>query len=333
MPACKKILLPFIFITAVFTAFSQNSSKTDDQTLLKMPSMPEMPQMSSSLNMPSISAPVAPSSPSVNSGNFYVPGFTNQTFVKSGDSKSASPSQNAAAGENESKAQTDSLLSESALSGGNNASSSASAKALAENLAKKNLLTSGDISSLYDSGLFGSISSLSSSDSKSTEILLQKILENLEELKQSQTDVSPEKKQELAGLQQDSKVFKSREPKILRFKIKGYNIADSITESFFSEAEADGSFLFTADRKYYVSGYERTETFYLLFKAIRSNGSAVTFEVIPSIVQDSENPNSFLYRLCQQTGLKAEKTGNLVSLHFSQNDLNVDLLLDIDIQK
>ena len=328
MPACKKTVLTLLLLlSASFTAFSQNSAADDGLSMPAMPSMPKMPQMSSSLDMPSLSMPAAPTAPvlSSSSDGFYVPGFQNGTSAKNSSSAAEGESKNQEPSENTVEKKDGQASSPS---------SSASAKTLAESLAKNNLLSAGDISSLYDSGLFTSLTSLSpSSDSNSTEILLQRILENLEELKNSQTGVSPEKKQELANLQHDSKLFKSREPKILRFKINGYNITDSVSQSFFSEAEADGSFLFTGDRSYYVSGRERTETFYILFKAIRSNGSAVTFEVTPGIIQDSENPNSFLYRFCQKKGMRAEKTGNLVSLHFSEDDLKVDLLLDIDIKK
>ena len=324
MQVCKKLTLVPVFALALSVfLWGQSETSTTEKKLI----MPQFPSVTAP------KTPAAPSMPSVSNNsstslnNFYVPGFQNSASTNGSTGSGSANSGGTTAGSESASLTTDALNAGSSLT-------SDSSKTLAESLAKNRLLTAGDISSLYDSGLFGSVSSISNaSDSKTTEILLQKILTSLEELKTTQEGASPDKKQELSNYQHDSKLFKSREPKILRFKINGYNIADSISTSFFSEAEADGSFLFTGDRTYYVSGRERNETFYILFKAIRSNGSAVTFEVTPSLVQDFENPNSFVYRFCQKKDLRAEKTGNLVSLHFSEADLNVDLLLDIDIER
>lgn len=320
MQVCKKNLWISLLISSkiLMSVQAQNSALEMPQ----MPSMPTMPGSKSSLDMPSVSMPAAPSapvSPSSNINNFYVPGFQNQKksgSVKTADDNSIDGNNAAAGSVSDTSAKT---------------TSDSDAKTLAASLAKKNLLTAGDITSLYDSGLFGNVSSISSVDnSKSTEVLLKQILERLDELKASQAGVSIEKKQELANYQADAKTFKTRDPKILRFRINGYNIADSVSTYFFSDTEDDGSFMFTGDRTYYVNGISRSETFYMLFKAVRSNGAAVTFEVVPSIVQDSENPNSFVYRFAKMQNLRAEKTGNLVALHSSQDGMNVDLLLDID---
>ena len=198
-------------------------------------------------------------------------------------------------------------------------------------------LTANDISSLYDSGLFSNLSSLGSAGnlsnyttSTSTNVLLQQVLNSLNDLKQQQQSASAKEKNELNAVKTDAENFKKREPSILRFKINGYNIADSLTKVFFSETEPDGSFLLSADRRYFVNQQTRTETFYMLFKTVSSNGSSITYKVQPSIVQDSKNENSYIYRLSNVKNLTAEKTGNLVVLHFSSDPLNADLLLDID---
>ena len=117
---------------------------------------------------------------------------------------------------------------------------------------------------------------------------------------------------------------------LFRFKINGYNIADSLTKVFFSETEPDGSFLLSADRRYFVNQQTRTETFYMLFKTVSSNGSSLTYRVQPSIVQDHKNENSYVYRLAAVKNLTAEKTGNLVVIHYSSDSVNADVLLDID---
>lgn len=196
------------------------------------------------------------------------------------------------------------------------------------------VLTASDISSLYDSGLFTDFSSLggninNGATTNVTNVLLKQMLSSLDELKTEQKKASGSEKRQLEEYRQDSQVFKNRQPSILRFKINGYNILDSLTTVFFSEPEFDGSFLLTADRRYFVNQKPRTETFYLLFKAEKSTGTTVIYNVQPSIVQDAKNENSFVYRLSQERKLTAEKTGNLVALRSSGN-LNIDILLDID---
>lgn len=365
MRACKKITAVFAVLFTFFAGFSQTggagSSASNGGGSASSGGAYSGGNASSggssSLNMPSItmpqapSAPAAPQSPSI--GSFYVPGFQNQTVRGTQNTTNATSSSTGTAGEAGTQVDGAGNVGGAWTESGITATE-ADAKKLAESLAKQNLLTSADISSLYDSGLFGTLSSvkglstglssavnaggndsaagtsIQNTSLNSTQVLLNKILANLESLKEGQQNLSPEKQQELNAYQKDSKLFKTRDAKILRFKINGYNIADSVSSVFFSEAEADGTFLFTGDRTYYADGRKRNETFYVLFKAVRSNGSAVTFDVQPSVVQDYENQNSFVYRFSKVQGLRAEKTGNLVVLHSSSADLNVDLLLDID---
>ena len=208
---------------------------------------------------------------------------------------------------------------------------------LAEMLNKNNLLSAQDISNLYDSGSFGSLSSLlggtNITQSLSNEVLLNQMLNSLDDLKKTQNQSSEAEKQKLQTQIQDSETFKTRTPSVLRFRINGYDVADSLTKVFFSEPEPDGSFLFTADRKYFVNKRPRTESFYVLFKSIKSNGSSTTYQLTTTLSQDEKNENSFIYRMSQQNNLTAEKTGNLVVLHCEQNGFKMDLLLDIDCVK
>lgn len=203
-------------------------------------------------------------------------------------------------------------------------------------LTSSSTLTAKDISTLYDSGMFTDVSSLSSgllsdnsASSVTTNILLQQVLNNLNDMKTEQKKNTVAEQKALSETQSDLQTFKKREPSILRFKINGYNISDSLVTTFFSEPDSDGTFLLTADRKYIADRKGRTETFYLLFKAVKNSGSIVSYEVQPSIVQDYRNENSFIYRLANQKKLVAEKTGNLVVLH-QEGDLNVDLVVNID---
>lgn len=186
-------------------------------------------------------------------------------------------------------------------------------------------LTAQDITSLSNAGSLSSLSGLlgtnTSSDNLSNNLLLQQILQSLEELK-------AEKKEEItAGTTESLKVHA---PSVLRFKINNYNIKDSLTTVYISSQENDGSFLMTADRRYIADKKVRNETFYLLFKTKENSGSVITYDVSPSINQDSKNENSFLYKLCSQKNLSAQKTGNLVVLRSSSKDCEADLLIDLD---
>lgn len=201
-------------------------------------------------------------------------------------------------------------------------------------LSESNILSALDINSLYDAGLFDDISSLKTaskfSDDNATNEVLNQILDELKDLKKKQNQYSQAEKKYLTDIQEDSHTFKDREPTILRFRINGYNLNDSLVSTFFSEPESNGSFLLTADRKYVANKKQRTETFYMLFKAVNSNSGVTTFEVIPSIAQDFENKNSFIYKMCEQKKIKAEKTGNLVVVHLENKDFKMDMLLDVD---
>lgn len=266
---------------------------------LDMPDMPEMPSM-----------------PTVG-GDFYTPSFPTRL-----NNKTAKQPASETGKEKAETILTESITPESVL---------------ASNLTKGNILTAYDISSLYDSGLFSNLSSLDTTSNmsnynttSSTNVLLQQVLNGLNDLKKQQQNASAKEKNELNAVKADSENFKKREPSILRFKINGYNIADSLTKVFFSDTEPDGSFLLTGDRRYFVNQQVRTETFYMLFKTIGSNGSTLTYRVQPSLVQDHKNENSYIYKLSGVKNLTAEKTGNLVVIHYSGDSVNADLLLDID---
>lgn len=264
-------------------------------------STPQMPQMPSMPSMPTVG------------GSFYTPSFPTGSVAPSQSSTSSTT-----------KSSTSDI--QSILTNSTNTDDIVTSL-----LTNSSILSASDITSLYDSGMFDSISSLNSTSSNlTTNLLLQQVLTSLNDLKTQQKNASPEEKQMLQNTQTDSQTFKKREPSILRFKVNGYDIMDSLTTVFFSEPEPDGTFLLTADRKYFTNQKPRTETFYVLFKAVKSNGSVTTFDVQPSISQDSLNENSYVYKFSKGKKYIAEKTGNLVVLHSSEDTLKVDLLLDID---
>lgn len=290
----KKVIFACASIFFAFCVFAQSVS------------MPEMPQMPSMPTMPTVG------------GEFYRPTTPTSSVSQNSTSESSSSST-----ENSS---TQSQNSKTTISSSN------SSDILSSLLTNNSILSASDITNLYDSGLFNDLSLLNTknANSQNSENLLQQILQTLEELKNQQKTSTAAEKQNLQNTQTDSQNFKSREPSVLRFKINGYDIKDSLSSVFFSEPDADGSFLLTGDRKYFTNQQRRTETFYLLFKTVKSTGSTTTFEVQSDIVQDFKNENSFVYKFVNKKNLTAEKTGNLVVLRLSDNDLNIDLLLDID---
>ena len=120
-------------------------------------------------------------------------------------------------------------------------------------------------------------------------------------------------------------------PQILRFIVNGTNILDSLRTVWFSRQENDGTFLVTGDRKYYEDSKVREETFYLLFKADGNGGSAMGYNVEGKVMQDYENKNSLLYKIANDTQLKANKTGNLITLSNNSENLKINLLIDSGI--
>lgn len=317
----KKVLFCFLLCT---------SSNLYAQSM-QMPQMPAMPKM------PTIS------SPTVN-GRFYTP-QPPKTQKQNSNSKTTTTTTTA-------PTETDKKGPEGFGGGvypGNNSSVQMQQNQNSQNQNSQNqnvqnianqkkinpstgLISAQDVSMLYEAGLFGNYSSLLGAQSadSTTNIYLQQILASLQELKDNTKSLDYAEKENMENQQKDSKVFSKRAPSVVRFNINGYNIADSLVTVFISESENDGSFLFTADRVYYVDFQPRTETIYLLFKTDRYTGSATVFDVEPTLIQDKLNPNSFLYRMTQITNIQAQKTGNLVTLNFVMPDLNVDLLMDID---
>lgn len=274
---------------------------------VKMPDMPDFPQM--------------PDMPVVG-GGFYrpaVPGYKGTEKNKTNSSSAKESSDKGIKGSSET------ILTE-------NTSSQDFVESLLKN---SSILTANDISALYDSGLFTNISSLNKTaiSSSSSDVLLKQILSKLEELKEDKKNASAVQLESLENRQKDNLSFKTRNPGILRFTINGYSIIESLEKVFFSETEADGSFLLTGDRKYFVNQKTYKETFYFLFRTIKSNGSVTTYEVIPYISQDVKNDNSYIARMSREQTMTAEKTGNFVVLHHTKNNLKIDLLLDIDNQQ
>lgn len=267
-----------------------------------MPSFPDMP------SFPEISTPSVDSS-------FYHPQI----------SSSSTNTNNSKTEENVNSTKKDSPIL---------TSSDNNANILSNLISSNSTLTANDISSLYDSGLFSNLNSLSSNlSSGNTDVLLQKILTSLEELKTEQKNLSNSQNFLNSDKINDSKTFIQRSPNVLRFKINNYNLMNTLEKTFFSDTEKDGSFLFTADRKYYVNNKANAETFYILFKTKKSTGAATEYDVEVSLNQNTKNENSYIYKLMNMEHLKAMKTGNLLVMSSLDDKNSVDILLDIDLKQ
>lgn len=282
--------------------------------MAKSPTMPSMPTISDSPKMPSISAPTF-------GGKFYTPG--NNLIVSSNNPTKSS---NLSKEEVQSTSKTNSLDSMFNTSQKTN------------NTLANSYLTAEDVTTLEKNGLLNNIYGLLGNSSQSsslsstsnTELMLNKIINQLDLLKKEQekknSETESNNKKNVSIYTQPEK---TQHPAILRFLINGYNILDTCKTVHFSKQENDGSFLLTADRKYLSEETTRNETFYLLFKSNGNGGSSKGYEVVPSVIQDYQNKNSLTYQLAQKKELKASKTGNLVVLRSTSPDWNLDLLLDI----
>lgn len=281
---------------------------------MEMPSV-SMPKISSSEGpaMPKISAPTF-------GARFYAPGAVG-TNISNKENKQASSG--AEKTETQKTASAEQKLSKA----------EAVKKAV-------DYLSADDVSYLGQNGFFNGIYGLLGNDvsvsnrfsgNNANDVLLNSVMEELSMLKEK-TERNSEalKKVSLpvtnSGAENGNSEFN---PKILRFVVNGQSIKDTIRTVYFSKKENDGSFLLTGDRKYTSGGKSRDETFYFLFKADGNCGASAGYFVEPQVIQDYKNENSFLYQLSQKPKLKAEKTGNLVSLKYVSNGWNMDFLLDI----
>jgi len=185
-------------------------------------------------------------------------------------------------------------------------------------------LLGGDASSLY-----GNLTGLdSTSTSYNTNLLLSQILEKLNKIAEKQGTLESEKNPE--NVQVAAK--KSSSAGILRFRFNNYEYVSNLSDVYISTPEADGTFFVTGGRTYSFGNAQSRETFYMLFKANSSNDSGLlgNYSVAVSVMQDVENPNSFVYKLSKVENLTAQKTGNLASLRLNKSDLKADILISLE---
>lgn len=208
------------------------------------------------------------------------------------------------------------------------------------------ILSAQDMSLLDSTGDFSSISNLlakknlpSASTLASADIssnvnngLLNQILAELKDIKNSNATAT-QAALKLEEIPPPSQITRQKDnAKILRFFVNGYDMLSTCKTIHFSDKENDGTFLLTGDRVYNSNNKARTETFYMLFKAVGNEGGITTYKVAPDVMQDYENKLSFLYQLSAKKNLTAEKTGNLITLKVKEPAWNMDLLIDAGVE-
>ncbi len=157
----------------------------------------------------------------------------------------------------------------------------------------------------------------------STNALLQEVLTKLQEL-EARIDTT----QTTASSKNNTPIQNSSS--ILRFSAsygqnnESQNILNSIKKVYISKPEKDGTFLLTCDRVYAVANTVYQETFYMLFKSVKSD----TFEV--ALSAQGKDTNSVLQQIALDSPFSATRTGNLVSINIYNSKQQLEVLLDID---
>ena len=257
---------------------------------------------------PSVSMPSLPRiSAPVSGGTFYTPG---KRFLNNNDAAA----QDISAGDKQTKKTAASSELEKTLLGAAGAYFSG--------------LTAQDLVQMAQSGSITNVSSLLGTSnfynranaSGDNQVLLQKILSELTEIKKAQS-------QSLASSSTGTKPS-TLPPKILRFVVNANDVLSKCVQVYFSDTESDGSFLLTGDAKCLFENENISETFYLLFKASGTQNSKTVYTVTPTLSQ-SKKAGTPLGKFCSAVNLTASRVGNLVSLHSLQDGTMADLLLDI----
>ena len=196
-------------------------------------------------------------------------------------------------------------------------------------------LSAKDISLLREQGFSRDINSLifslsSSDNSQETKLLLNKILAEIEKIKdKSDQDNSKKTSEVSAASAKEEKLPEKAKARLLRFSVNGYNILRTCRKIYISEVQLDGTFLVTGDRVYSSDGKNRTETFHILFKTSPSENGNTNYKATANVMQDYLNENSFLYQLSKFESLPAMRVGNFVSMRTEEPNWKLELLIDL----
>ena len=213
-------------------------------------------------------------------------------------------------------------------------------------------LTAETISSLTGNSDLGTLSSLLGEDSTSlynnltgistgldnsvsdynTTLLLTQILEKLNKIAENQNEDNSTQSEGSSKKTENQVEEKKTSSGIIRFRLNNYEYVSSLSDVYISSPEEDGTFFVTGDRNYSVGNQKSRETFYMLFRAISQKDASIlgNYSVAVSVMQDIENPNSFLYKLSSVENLIAQKTGNLASLRVNNQNIKADILISLE---
>lgn len=234
-----------IFVLTAAALFNANAQSTSFSSITS-PSMPTV------------------SSPEIGNG-FYSPG----SVLKPEYSKSTSQSSSSKTGQ--------------AKSENKNAESSNEKREMQKKILSA--LSAKDISLLKEQGFSSDINSmifsLSSSDnSQETKVLLNKILAEIEKIKDESGKENGKKKapEVSAASAKEEKLPEKAKARLLRFSVNGYDILRTCRKIYISEVQLDGTFLITGDRVYSSDRKNRTETFHILFKSSPSESGTLNYK-------------------------------------------------------
>ena len=116
---------------------------------------------------------------------------------------------------------------------------------------------------------------------------------------------------------------------ILRFIVNGQDIQPACSNLYFSGIENNGSFILTGDFCYLEGNKNYKDTFYFLFTAQGTQEGQTLYNVTSSVDQNIKNSFSPISQLSVVEDLKAFKTGAFVSIHNSNDNIEVDFLLSV----
>ena len=167
---------------------------------------------------------------------------------------------------------------------------------------------------------------LSQTDSNAT---LESILKELQKLSQKETSQQNSTQKVVTTATWDNSSQTESQSKLLRFRVNNTDILNTCQTIYFSQPEENGLFLLTGDRSYYIDNRPYEETFYFLFTPALDDKGVFYYEVEGDIMQNAPITGSKLYPLTEKPSLIARKTGNLITLKYSAENWNLDILIDL----
>lgn len=170
-----------------------------------------------------------------------------------------------------------------------------------------------------------------STNSATTNTMLAQILEQLQILSEKTTSSTDNTSTE--NPTRSSSQIAVQGSKLLRFRANGTDLLGTCRTVYFSEPEENGIFLLTGDRVFYIGSQIKNETFYFLFKPSNAENGSFVYTVEAELFQDSKAAGSNLFPLSENLPLIATRTGNLVTLRYSSDKWNLDILIDLQESK